>query len=144
MKVWPFEAALRGEASNRHMLRQLNAVRGERCGKGALKGVRWGSGRRTQVNRCWSVVTGLGGIRTGAKPECPGRSLAGARWLARRCPACRRREPDLLLSYGTWEGVPRQLSFAAVQGGRRQGVSRAAETVRDWVPERGVLADRLV
>jgi hypothetical protein len=37
MKVlWPFEVALRGEASHHHMLRRLNAVRGERCGKGAL------------------------------------------------------------------------------------------------------------
>lgn len=35
--------------------------------------------------------------------------------MARRCPACRRREPDLLLSYGTWEGVPRQLSFVPVR-----------------------------
>ena len=35
MKVWPFGVALRGEASNRLMLRRLNAVRGERSGKGA-------------------------------------------------------------------------------------------------------------
>lgn len=34
----------------------------------------------------------------------PGMSLAGARWLARRCPAWRRREPDLRLLRGTWEG----------------------------------------
>ena len=26
-----------GEAPNRHMLRRLNAVRGERCGKGVLE-----------------------------------------------------------------------------------------------------------
>jgi len=38
---------------------------------------------------------------------CLGMSLAGARWLARRCPAWRRREPDLLLLDGTWEGVLR-------------------------------------
>jgi hypothetical protein len=31
-------------------------------------------------------------------------SLAGARLLARRCPACRRREPGLRLLHGTWEG----------------------------------------
>jgi len=31
-------------------------------------------------------------------------SLAGARLLARRCPVCRRREPDLRLLHGTWEG----------------------------------------
>jgi hypothetical protein len=34
----------------------------------------------------------------------PGMSLAGARWLARRCPAWRRREPGLRLLHGTWEG----------------------------------------
>jgi len=35
MKVWPFGVALRGEASNRLMLRRLNAGCGERWGKGA-------------------------------------------------------------------------------------------------------------
>jgi hypothetical protein len=33
--LWPFGVALRGEASNHRVLRQLNAVRGERRGKGA-------------------------------------------------------------------------------------------------------------
>src|SRR6266699_6297009 len=33
-----------------------------------------------------------------------GMSLAGTRLLARRCPACRRREPGLRLLHGTWEG----------------------------------------
>ena len=35
----------------------------------------------------------------------PGRSLAGAVLLARRCPAYRWRESGLRLSWGTWEGV---------------------------------------
>src|SRR5664279_2529309 len=42
-----------------------------------------------------------------SKPGCqcdPGMSLAGARLLARWCPACRRRESGLRLPYGTWEG----------------------------------------
>jgi hypothetical protein len=34
-------------------------------------------------------------------------SLAGARLLARWCPAWRRREPGLRLSCGTWESAPR-------------------------------------
>ncbi len=34
-------------------------------------------------------------------------SLAATRLLARRCPACRRREPGLRLSRRTWEGWPR-------------------------------------
>jgi len=33
--IWPFGAALRGEASNHRVLRRLNAGRGERRGKGA-------------------------------------------------------------------------------------------------------------
>jgi hypothetical protein len=68
-------------------------------------------------------------------------SLAGARLLARWCPACRRREPDLLLSHGTGEGVPRHC--LPCQGGR-EGVSQATETARDRVPVRGALADRFV
>src|SRR5438034_7987806 len=36
-----------------------------------------------------------------------GMSLAGARVLARRCPAWRRREPGLRLLRGTWEGERR-------------------------------------
>jgi len=35
MKAWPFGIALRGEVSNRHMLRARWRGRGERCGKGA-------------------------------------------------------------------------------------------------------------
>ena len=53
-------------------------------------------------------------------------SLAGARFLARRCPACRRREPGLRLLRGTWEGTPRHCS----SDGWREGGCRAAETVK--------------
>jgi hypothetical protein len=49
----------------------------------------------------------LSDIKIGVYLEDPEMSLAGARRLARRCPACRRREPGLLLLYGTWEGAPR-------------------------------------
>src|SRR5690348_14934735 len=38
------------------------------------------------------------------RPRVSGMGLAGARVLARWCPACRRREPGLRLLYGTWEG----------------------------------------
>src|SRR6266496_3036011 len=37
----------------------------------------------------------------------PGMSLAGARLLARWCPACRWRESGLRLLWGTWEGMRR-------------------------------------
>ncbi len=46
MKVWPFGAALQGEASNRLMLRWLKTVVVNDEGKGVERGVRWGSGRR--------------------------------------------------------------------------------------------------
>ncbi len=53
----------------------------------------------------------------------PGKSLAETRLLARRCPAWRRREPDLRLSHGTWEGVPRHRRPI----GRREGALQAEE-----------------
>jgi hypothetical protein len=50
-----------------------------------------------------------------------GISLAGVRLLARWCPAWRRREPDLRLRHGTWEGAPRHCPL----GEWREGVSQA-------------------
>ena len=49
-------------------------------------------------------------------------SLADTRLLARRCPACRRREPGLRLSRGTWEGWPRYCIRQGM-GGVRGSVS---------------------
>ena len=43
----------------------------------------------------------IGGIETEGPLLTLGISLAGARVLARWCPAQRRREPGLLLSHGT-------------------------------------------
>ena len=48
----PFRTALRGEVLNQHMLRWLKTVVVSDVRKGARDGVRWGTGRRTQVNRC--------------------------------------------------------------------------------------------
>ena len=61
-------------------------------------------------------------------------SLADTRLLARRCPACRRREPGLRLSRGTWEGQsrhchPREDRVArgsVPSGGNREGLSTVA------------------
>jgi hypothetical protein len=53
---------------------------------------------------------------------CPGMSLVGVRLLARWCPVWRRREPGLLLSHGTWEGV---LRYCCRWVGWREGVSQA-------------------
>jgi len=60
-------------------------------------------------------------------------SLADTRLLARRCPACRRREPGLRLSRGTWEGRPRYgcrwgvvARGSASSGGNRKALSTVA------------------
>src|SRR6266704_2661390 len=55
-------------------------------------------------------------------------SLADTRLLARRCPACRRREPGLLLSRGTWEGPPRNCRRwgTAARGSAPSGRNREA------------------
>ncbi|ATL81764.1 hypothetical protein SMALA_1530 [Streptomyces malaysiensis subsp. malaysiensis] len=64
-------------------------------------------------------------IKAASKPGCDqnsGMSLAGARLLARWCPACRRRESNLLLSHGTGEGRSRH-ALPATQLG--PGLDRA-------------------
>ena len=85
---------------------------GERYGKGAPGGCQVGireTGRSPEA-----VVVGVavdvslfksGDIETG-RSCAAGMRLAGTRVLARRCPAWRRREPDLRPLRGTWEGVP--------------------------------------
>jgi hypothetical protein len=62
MEVWPSGAALRGEASNHLMLRWLKTVVVSDEEKAPVRGVRWGSGRRT-LSKCRKS---LGDIRTGA------------------------------------------------------------------------------
>ena len=106
----PFGVALWGEASNRHMLRERRRDRGERCGKGA--GDVSGGDREGERERIAVDVSKQ--IQVTSKPGClqdPGMSLAGARGLARRCPAWRRREPGLRLLHGTGEGRIRYCSF---------------------------------
>jgi len=74
-------------------------------------------------------------------------SLAGARRLARRCPAWRRREPGLRLPRGTWEGARRYCGPALgvrVRAGGERERAQAAWPARRWVPRRRALADRLV
>jgi hypothetical protein len=55
-------------------------------------------------------------------------SLAGARLLARWCPAWRWREPSLRLSYGTWEGECRYCwsGHGLVRGSASSGRNREA------------------
>ncbi len=89
----PFGVALRGEASNRPLLRWLNTIVVSDVGKGALDvSGRDQKGERKRIADDVSKET-----RMTSKPGCtcyPGMSLAGARLLARRCPAWKRRESD--------------------------------------------------
>jgi hypothetical protein len=62
------------------------------------------------------------------RPKGPGMSLAGARLLARRCPACRWRESGLRLLCGTREGARPILRLCRV--GVREGACQAAGTAR--------------
>ena len=105
MKVWPFGAALRREAPNRLMLRWLKTVvvsdeekAPRRCQVGTRK-----------TNASESLLTCRNRYRRhrnrGVK-WIPGRAWRVCRFLARWCPACRRREPGLRLPCGTGEGVP--------------------------------------
>jgi hypothetical protein len=89
----PFGVALRGEASNRPLLRWLNTIVVSDVGKGALDvSGRDQEGERKQIADDVSKQT-----RMTSKPGCAnylGMSLAGARLLARWCPAWKRRESD--------------------------------------------------
>jgi len=76
MKVWPFEAALRREASNRLMLRWLMTVVVSDEEKAPFKA----SGRDREGERERIVADVSKSQQTTSKPGCgtdPGRSLAG-------------------------------------------------------------------
>src|ERR1700738_5659619 len=109
MKVWPFAAALRWVAANHHMLRWLKTVVVSDVEK--AHGMRQvGTGKPVRSPRFrGSLLTLLNKVTS--KPGCSrsARDESGGcpRFLARRCPAYRRREPGLLLLHGTWEGTPR-------------------------------------
>jgi hypothetical protein len=100
---WPFGVALRGVAPNRLMLRWLKTVvvsDEEKASERRQVGIGKASASELLLKcRNWfEMASELGRVR-GSRM-----SLADTRLLARRCPACRQREPDLRLSRGTWEG----------------------------------------
>ena len=130
MKVWPFGAALRGEASNHQVVRRLRPFVLSDLEKAHM---------RCQVGTRKTIAVDASLLNEVASK--PGRlfgsgmSLAGARVLARWCPAWRQREPGLRLSYGTWEGGPRyrcpcctgQAATGSAPSGRnRKGLSTVA------------------
>src|SRR6266536_5618381 len=96
--------------------------RGERCGNGAPEAS--GGDREDERERIAVEVSLV--RKVASKPGCQcrsGMSLAGARFLARWCPACRRREPGLLLTHRTWEGASRY--YRPGWGGERECPKRA-------------------
>ena len=109
MEVWPSDVGLRGQASNPPVLRWLKTVvvsdrekAHEMRQVGTRKTYQKMPGGGDPVgSRRGSVVKEQGGIETGDPESVSRMSLAGARVLARWCPACRRREPGLLLLHGT-------------------------------------------
>jgi len=101
--LWPFGVALRGEASNHLMLRWLKTVvvsDEEKAHRMRQVGIRKAS-ESEPLSKCRNQIRRH---RNWGAWGCFRTSLAGARVLARRCPAWRRRAPGLRLSRGTWEG----------------------------------------
>ena len=130
MKVWPFGVALRGEAPNRLMLRWLKTVvvsDEEKAHQMRQVGIRKAS-ESEPLSKCRNQIRWH---RNWGAWGCSRTSLAGARVLARRCPAWRRREPGLRLPRGTWEGVPGYrcpllLRLRRREGARSSGMTREA------------------
>jgi hypothetical protein len=126
---WPFGVALRGEASNRLMLRWLKTVvvsDEEKAHQMRQVGIRKASVSEP-LSKCRNQIRRH---RNWGAWGCSRTSLAGARLLARRCPAWRRREPGLRLSRGTWEGGRRYCAPVPAGAGGREGARRAAGTAR--------------
>jgi hypothetical protein len=129
MKVlWPFGVALRGETSNRLKLRWLKTVVVSVEEKAhVMRQV--GTGKASASEPLMTCRN----KKMTSKPERlngAGMSLAGARLLARWCPAWRRRESGLRLLHETWEGECRYGRRAPGWWWRREGARRAAETAR--------------
>ena len=105
MKVWPFAAARAEGGCKPPHAALAEDRRGERCGEGARDAS--GGDREDGAQSSFSgiavdvlllnKVTSKPGCSRSARDESGGVSV----FLARRCPACRRREPGLLLLHGT-------------------------------------------
>ena len=129
MKVWPFAAALAEGGCKPPHAALAEDRRGERCGKGARDAS--GGDREDGAQSSFSgiavdvsllnKVTSKPGCSRSARDESGGCPL----FLARRCPACRRREPGLrLLAWNVGRHASTLLSRMA------RGSCRAAETVK--------------
>jgi hypothetical protein len=121
--LWPFDIALWGEMSNHLKLRWLKTVVVSVEEKAHLMrqvGIGKASVSEPLLTRRKKKMTSEPGRLNGS-----GMSLAGARLLARRCPAWRRRESGLRLLHGTWEGGRRyRLPGLSVWVGERERAGR--------------------
>jgi hypothetical protein len=125
-----------GVISNHPLLHWLKTVVVSDVGKGAHDASGRDRGRRSAAPE---VVSGVAvdaslHIEVTSEPGTtfrPGRSLAGVRLLARRCPAWRRREPDLLLPCGTWEGTHDTGSDSSSDGPLARGSVPSGDPTRD-------------
>jgi hypothetical protein len=138
MKVWPFGVALRGEASNRHMLRWLKTVvvsdvekaherRQVGIGKASASESLRTCRKRIRRHRNWGVDMAPGQVW-----RIPVYWPGGARHGGDASPIC---------------GIHAERGKAGSDSstcGWREGVSRAAETARDRVPMQDPPADRPV
>ena len=133
---WPFNVALRGGG----VKPPSGALAEDRGAEREGKGFRWRSQvgirktlhqkpHRGSLLKCRNWIDGIETWDFGVL----GMSLAGARLLARWCPAWRWREPDLLLLRGTGEGVSRNCRPDVSDGERecpkrrpRKGLSTVA------------------
>ena len=102
---WPFGVARRREAPNRLMLRWLKTVVVSDEEKAPVR-------RQVGIGKTNASESSLTCRNRYRRHQNRGvKRISGGAWrvfrlLARRCPACRRREPGLPLPYGTGEGVP--------------------------------------
>jgi len=106
MKVWPFVVALRREVTNHRLVHWLKTVVLSETEKAHM--MRQVGIKKTVRNLGNEITVEVSLLQVTSKPEChdnSGMSSADIRLLAERCPAWRRRELDLLVLHGTWEGV---------------------------------------
>jgi hypothetical protein len=109
--------------------------RGERGGKGAPRGHQAGIGKTNVSDSLMKCrYLSLGGIKIGAYPDGPKKSLAGARRLAGGVRHVGDVSPICCSRTERGKACP---DTVAPGVGWREGVSQADETVRDRVPSRG-------
>jgi hypothetical protein len=133
--VWPSEAALWGEASNRPQLHWLKTVVVSVVGKVATRSRQVWVGEMSDGHGVSSAVDVSKWLKTMSKPGVgcsPGTSLGVTRLLTRRHPAYRQHEPDRGASMERVKAHPETVTDGLVargrtpSGGNREGQSTVA------------------